>query len=228
MTAVVFLKKAYQLSQTREGICYIASEDLGEEEALRSRSNSFSSPQLNQRRMTPDLLKAAPAPPLPPMSDIPKAPIPPGNMTKPRPASPDNLLEDRDERDVAALAKFGVMQPDKRPAAPATAPPTPKQSLEGKPTTNPNPAPEHRDKSRARAVVPGMVPEWEGEFWSKYGNRTRVGDFGLILYIGKMAGEQLPGEDGECETENLGTQMLEEPGREPPDEDEGQGTEEEP
>ncbi|KAK7712488.1 hypothetical protein SLS64_004872 [Diaporthe eres] len=219
MTAVVFLKKSYQLSQTREGLYYIASEDLGEEEALRSRSNSFSSPKLNQQRMTPDLLKAAPPPPLPPMSDIPKAPSSPGNVTKPRPPGPDNFLEDRDEHDVAALAKFGVMQPEKRPAAPATAPPTPKQSLEGKPTTNPNPTPEHGDKSRVRAVVPGMVPEWEGEFWSKYGNRTRVGDFGHILYIGKMAGEQLPGEAGECKTENLGTQMLEEPGRKPPEED---------
>lgn len=227
MTAVVFLKKSYQLSQAREGLCYIASEDLGEEEALRSRSNSFSSPKLNQQQMTPDLLKAAPPPPLPPMSDTPKAPSSPGNMTKPRPASPDNLLEDRDEHDVAALAKFGVMQPEKSPAAPATAPPTPKQSLEGKPTTNPNPTPKHRDKSRARAVVPAMVPEWEGEFWSKYGNRSRVGQFGHILYIGKMAGEQLPGEAGECKTENLGTQMLEELGRKPPEEDEEQEDEEE-
>lgn len=235
MTALVFLKKSYQLSQTRESLWYIASEDLGEGEAIRSRSTSFSSPKLNQRQMTLALLKAPPPPPLPPMPDVSEVPSPPlvfkGKMVKPRPASPVNLLEDCDEDVVAALAKFSVMQLEGRPAAPATAPPTPKQSPERKPTPDPKPKRESKNEgesdSPARAVVPGTVPEWEGRFWSKYGNRTRVGQFGHILYIGRMAGEQLPGEAGEENREKLGTQMLEELGRKTPEEDEEEVSEDE-
>ncbi|KAG6353452.1 hypothetical protein INS49_005633 [Diaporthe citri] len=264
MTAVVFLKKSYQLSQARQGLWYIASEDLGEGEALRSRSTSFSSPKLNQRRASLALLKAAPPPPLPPMPDIPKVPSPPlgsrGNTAKPRPANlledrdeeveaalppplqpmpqsskdssglpfrtgtarPDNLLEERDEDVVTGLAKYQPMQPEGRHAAPATAPPTPDESPERKPGPDQKPQRKSSGESPARAVVPGTVPEWEGKFWSKYGNRSRVGRFGHILYIGKMAGEQLPGEAGECKTEKLGTQMLEELGRKTSDED-GEG-----
>lgn len=232
MTALVFLKKSYQLSQTRESLWYISSEDLGEGEAIRSRSTSFSSPKLNQRQMTLALLKAPPPPPLPPMPDVSEVPSPPlvfkGKMVKPRPASPVNLLEDRDEDVVAALAKFSILQPEGRPAAPATAPPTPKQSPERKPTPDQKPKRKSKNEdesdSPARAVVPGTVPEWEGKFWSKYGNRSRVGQFGHILYIGKMAGEQMPGEEN---TEKLGTQMLEELEGETPEEDEEEGPEEE-
>lgn len=175
MTAVVFLKKSYQLSRAREGLWYIASEDLGEGEALRSRSISFSSPELNRRPTSLALLKAAQPPPLPPLPNVSR--FSSGQRLKIGTASPGNLLDERDEDVVAALAKFSIMQPEGRPAAPATAPPTPKESPERKPTPT------------------GMVPEWEGKFWSKYGNRSRVGQFGHILYIGKMAAEQLHGDD---------------------------------
>lgn len=202
LTAVVFLKKSYQLSQTREGLWYIPSEDLGEEEALRSRSASFSSPKPISLQASLSLLRARdqmPFPTLPPMPDVPQVPRVPlefrANMAKHRPASPGNLLEERDEEVVAALAKFGVMQPEGRPAAPATAPPTPEQS--------PDPKPMRSSKTAARD--PGTIPEWGGRFWSKYGNRSRVGQFGNILYIGKMAGEQMP---WEADKEELGMQML--------------------
>lgn len=226
MTAVVFLKKSYQLSQTRQGLWYIASEDLGEGEAPRSRTTSFSSPKPNQRRMTLARLNAPPPAPLPPLPDVPEVPTPPlvsgGNRAKPRPASPRSLLEDRDEEVVEALAKFHVMQPEGRPAAPATAPPNPKEPPEREAT------PKGPSTSGVeRTAMPGMVPEWGGKFWSKYGNRSRVGQFGHILYIGRMAGEKLPGEPGEGETEKLGTQMLEELGRPAPEEDEEEGPEDE-
>lgn len=230
MTAVVFLKKSYQLSQAREGLWYIPSEDLGEGEALRSRSTSYSSPKLNQPRMTFELRKAPLPSPMPPMPNVSK--LSSGQRFKIGTASPGNLLEERDEDVVAALAKFRVMEPEVRPAAPATAPPTPKESPERKPTPRPDPTPKRRSKSDIESPpVPGRLPEWESKFWSKYGNRSRVGQFGHILYIGKMAGEQLPGEashSGECKDEKLGTQMLEELGRKTPGEDEGQGSEEKP
>lgn len=161
MTAVVFLKKSYQLSQAREGLGYIAAEDLGEREALRS--SPFTSPKLGPRQLTLALLKArdeAPPPALPPMPDVP---------------------EDEGESENPAKA----------------------------------------------AVVPGTVPEWGSRFWSKYGNRSRVGHFGHMLYIGKMAGERMPEEAGDGKTQNLGAEMLEELARKTPDEPEDKGPEEE-
>lgn len=142
MTAIVFLKKAYQLAQSRDRLWYIASEDLGEGEAIRS------------------------------------------------------LPEERDAQDDAKLAKGSVLQPQRRGAAPATAPPTPKQSLEQErerepeQETEPEPTTWRNGKSPAR--VSGKIPEWGREFWGKYGNRTRIGLFGFILYMPKMAEEKMP------------------------------------
>lgn len=218
MTAVVFLKKSYQLSQDREGLWYIAAEDLGEGEALRS--SPFTSPELRRRQMTLTHLKArdeAPPPPLPPMPDVPEVPSPPlalrKKMAKSRWASVETLLVEHDDDVEAALAKFSILQPERRPTAPATAPTTPKQLPESKPTPTPTPKPEGGSPDRE-----AVVPEWGSRFWSKYGNRSRVGQFGHILYIGKMAGERMPWEEGK--TENLGAQMLEELARKRPDESE--------
>lgn len=220
MTAVVFLKKSYRLYQERVGLWYIAAEDLGEREAIRSAS--LSSPKAVPRQMTLALLKARdeaqPIPALPPMPNVAEVPRLPlmyrAERAKPRPANQGNLLEDCDENVVAALAKFSVMQPERRFAAPVTAPPTPERSPDRKPSRKPKPISNskrkgERDSPAKAVVVPGMLPEWEGRFWSKYGNRSRVGQFGHILYFGKMAGEQMPGEQ---KTEKLGTEMLEELG----------------
>lgn len=223
MTAIVFLKKSYQLYKARVGLWYIAAEDLGEREAIRSAS--LSSPKAVPRQMTLALLRARdeaePTPALPPMPNVAEVPRLPlvhqAGMAKPRPANQGNLLEDCDENVVAALAKFSVMQPERRFVAPMTAPPTPERSPDRKPTPKPIPKPTSTSKSKrksegdspARAAVPGTLPEWEGQFWSKYGNRSRVGQFGHILYFGKMAGEKMPGDP---RTEKLGTEMLEELG----------------
>lgn len=219
MTAVVFLKKSYQLYKARVGLWYIAAEDLGEREAIRSAS--LSSPKAVPRQMTLALLKAQdeaqPTPALPPMPNVAEVQRLPlvhrAGKAKPRRANQGNLLEDCDENVVAALAKFSVMQPERRFAAPMTAPPTPERSPGRKPSHKPMPTSNPKRKgeggSPARAVMPGALPEWEGRFWSKYGNRSRVGQFGHILYFGKMAGEKMPGDQG---TEKLGTKMLEELG----------------
>lgn len=219
MTAIVFLKKSYQLYKARTGLWYIAAEDLGEREAIRSAS--LSSPKAVPRQMTLALLKARdeaePTPALPPMpnvAEIPRLPlVHQAGMAKSRPAKQGNLLEDCDENVVAALAKFSVMQPERRFAAPMTAPPTPELSPDPKPIPKPTSTSKSKRKgegdSPSRAVVPGTLPEWEGQFWSKYGNRSRVGQFGHILYFGKMAGEKMPGDQS---AENLGTKMLEELG----------------
>lgn len=219
MTAIVFLKKSYQLYKARVGLWYIAAEDLGEREAIRSAS--LSSPKAVPRQMTLALLKAQdeaqPPPALPPMPNVAEVQRLPlvhrAAKAKPRRANQGNLLEDCDENVVAALAKFSVMQPERRFAAPMTAPPTPERSSDRKPNPKPMPTSNSKRKgegdSPARAVMPGALPEWEGRFWSKYGNRSRVGQFGHILYFGKMAGERMPGDQS---TEKLGTKMLEELG----------------
>lgn len=220
MTAIVFLKKSYRLNQERVGLWYIAAEDLGEREAIRSASLSM--PKAVPRQMTLALLKARdeapPNPALPPMPDVAEVPRLPleywADMIKPRPADQGNLLEDCDENVVAALARFSVMQPERRFAAPVTAPPTPDRSPNRKPNPKAKPVSNpkrkgKRDSPAKAVVVPGTLPEWEGRFWSKYGNRSRVGQFGHILYFGKMAGEQMPGDE---KTEKLGTEMLEELG----------------
>lgn len=215
MTAIVFLKKSHRLYQARVGLWYIAAEDLGEREAIRSASLPLT--KAVPRQMTLALLKADEArstPALPPMPNVAEVPMLPlmyrADMAKPRPANQGNLLEDCDENVVAALAKFSVMQPERRFAAPVTAPPTPERSPDRKPSPKPTTTSNPKCKGESdRAVVHGTLPAWEGRFWSKYGNRSRVGQFGHILYFGKMAGEQMPGDE---KTEKLGTEMLEELG----------------
>ncbi|KAH8782758.1 ribonuclease H-like domain-containing protein [Diaporthe sp. PMI_573] len=137
MTAIVFLRKSYQLAQTGERLWYIASEDLGEGEAMRP-------PYLSPKPVPVQVYQA--------------------------------LLDDHDEDVMATLAnKYSIMEPYRRTPAPATAPPTPEQS----PERDPEPSP-----------LADTIPEWNGRFWGKYGNRTRVGQFSLILYMPKMAGEE--------------------------------------
>lgn len=190
MTAVVFLKRSYHLSQNRKGFCFLPSEDLGEK-ALTSRtaSISLSSTPSTHRRLSLSLLRELeakeaaglpPVPPLPPMPELPPVPYY-NNYQSPivvagarqggkavlSSASKGNLLEERDE-DVAALAKFETLQPE---ASSATkAPPTPAQTPEPKP------------KSHSR--VPGSLPEWDEKLWHYYGNRSRVGVFGRMFYTG--------------------------------------------
>lgn len=106
------------------------------------------------------------------------------------------------------------MQPEGRPTVPATALPTPEQSPSGR---RPGHTYNTSDKFKIRSFIKsekspsvmsmrGRVPEWEGQFWSKYGNRSRVGTFKHILYFGKTTEEQLPGDE---KTENPGTEILE-------------------
>lgn len=215
MTAIVFLKKAYQLSQSRDGLWSIASEDLGEGEAIRppyippedlGEGETIRSPYIPPHRRDPRqttqgrLLKAGHkqmATVLPPKPDVPEVPEIPARCTDaPRPPSPGNLLEKRDEEVVAKLAKSTILQPPRRGAAPATAPPTPERSLEQErepePEQETESEPATRRKSKSPARVSGQIPEWGREFWGNYGNRTRVGQFGFVLYMPKMAGEKMP------------------------------------
>lgn len=112
------------------------------------------------------------------------------------------------------LCKADVLQPEGRPTAPATAPPTPEQSPSGmRPGHTDSTSDKFKIRSFIKSEIPpspiyvlGRVPEWEGQFWNKYGKRSRVGTFKHILYFGKTTEEQLPGDE---KTENPGTEILE-------------------
>lgn len=92
-----------------------------------------------------------------------------------------NPLENIDEEDATAMSKLAFLQPGAHPAPPVTAPPTPRLS----PGSGPSPKTKNEGESEGAA----MVPEWEGLFWGKYGNRSVVGMFRHVLYLGRMAGE---------------------------------------
>lgn len=96
-----------------------------------------------------------------------------------------NPLENIDEEDATAMSKLAFLQPGAHPAPPVTAPPTPR------PSPGPGPSPKSKTKTKNEGESEGAarVPEWEGQFWSKYGNKSRVGMFRHVLYLGRMAGE---------------------------------------
>jgi hypothetical protein len=137
MTAIIFLRKSYQLAQTKEHLHYIATEDLGARDG-------------------------------------------PGNT--------GHVLDDLDEAGAAALAKYTVMPPSSTATAPLTPAYTPER------THHPKGKPDAEGESESWnpdlvGGVAGRIPGWDGLFWRRYGNRTRVGPFGFILYMPKMAGE---------------------------------------
>lgn len=80
----------------------------------------------------------------------------------PRPTRTGSLLDDNDEDgSVAGLASYAALKPEVS-SAKATVPST----------------------QETKPVGPAKVPAWEGTFWKRYGNKSRVGPFGLIFYTG--------------------------------------------
>ncbi|KAK7730837.1 hypothetical protein SLS53_008915 [Cytospora paraplurivora] len=156
MTAIVFLKKSYQLSQAKQGLEFIAAEDSIEVLAPpRPRPALAMPPPLGRAPRSSSLSSQAPR----------RTPALPSSGKASRSVSTGSLLDD----DAAAeLASYVALKPEVSTAK----------------TVGPSTADNE-------PVGPAKVPDWGGVFWQKYGNKSRVGPFGLVFYTGKIPGERV-------------------------------------
>lgn len=156
MTAVVFIKRSYQLSRTKQGLEFIAAEDSVEALAPPRPRPALAMPPPHSRTPRSASLSSKP---------LRRTPAVPWSGKAARSVSTGSLLDD----DAAAeLAIYAVLKPEAstvKAVGPATAVDEP--------------------------VGPAKVPGWGGVFWQKYGNKSRVGPFGLVFYTGKIPGERV-------------------------------------
>jgi hypothetical protein len=79
-----------------------------------------------------------------------------------RPTRTGSLLDDDNDDDHAAgLASYAALKPEVSSAKTAV------------PSTQ-----------ETKPAGPAEVPAWESIFWKRYGNKSRVGPFGLVFYTG--------------------------------------------
>ncbi|KUI65684.1 Poly(A)-specific ribonuclease PARN [Cytospora mali] len=151
MTAIVLIKKSYQLLQAKQGLEFIPAEDYPDA-IVPSRSD----PTLT-KGSSPHLL---PRPSPLPVQASHHNPTVPSAFMGPRARRTNSLLDDDDEDGaLVGLANYTVLKP-----VASTAP----------------------SMQETKPVGPAKLPAWGGIFWKRYGNKSRVGPFGLILYTGKQ------------------------------------------
>ncbi|ROV88273.1 hypothetical protein VSDG_09042 [Cytospora chrysosperma] len=144
MTAVVFVKKSYLLSQAKHALEFIAAED----------STMIIAPPAYCTLRSSFLVSLSQAPRRVPA--IPTAPM--GS----RPTRTGSLLDDDNDDDyVAGLASYAALKPEVSSA---------KTTVSSTQEITP--------------AGPAKVPAWESTFWKRYGNKSRVGPFGLVFYTG--------------------------------------------
>lgn len=153
MTAVVFVKKSYLLSQANQGLEFIAAED-----STMTTAPSRSSPTLTMPPPAHCPLRSSSL-----VSQAPRrVPAIPTALMGARPTRTGSLLDDDNDDDyVAGLASYAALKPEvssAKAAVPSTQEITP--------------------------AGPAKLPAWESIFWKRYGNKSRVGPFGLVFYTG--------------------------------------------
>ncbi|ROW17510.1 hypothetical protein VPNG_00923 [Cytospora leucostoma] len=156
MTAIVFIKKSYQLSQAKQGLEFIAAEDSVEVLAPPRPGPALAMPPPHSRTprsssLSTQALRRTPA-------------VPPLGKTS-RSVSTGSLLDDDAAADLASYVALKPEVPKARTVEPSTA--------------------------GSEPVGPVKVMDWGGVFWQKYGNKSRVGPFGLVFYTGKVPGERV-------------------------------------
>ena len=83
----------------------------------------------------------------------------------PRSVSTGSLLDDAGDEDaVANLASYTALRPEASSA---------RSTVES--------------TEESTDIGPAKIPDWDGIFWKRYGNKSRVGPFGLVLCTGKYA-----------------------------------------
>lgn len=166
MTAVVFLKKAYKLSQDKRRLeVIIPREDPGEATDLTSLTS------LNRFARAASTWAAA---------------APRGRNGG---STGGSLLDTTDEDDQLML-RFTPLQPTITPSAS-----TPTMSSKKSTTKNVGDQGDQEEeedekkknkKEKKEGDIPVKIPEWdEGVFWKRYGNKIRVGQSALMLYTGR-------------------------------------------
>lgn len=160
MTAIVFLKKTHQLFQSKKGLEHIPAEDPAD-----IKPNPFS-------------IHAALT--VPKHSDRTRHPFPthPRKLTSIHISPNDSSLLDDDEGVADLYSKFKPMIPTSA-SMPARLEMTCENQDGDKQTGG--------GEKVERNAGPAKLPKWTEDevFWKKYGNRIRVGQFGLVLYTGR-------------------------------------------
>lgn len=159
MTAIVFIKKSYEISLERVALRLIsASTDLGKDDNIPSE-------YLIEDTIPSSYLGEEDAPSLTYSTETDS-----WHTSLTRQGLTIDQLREHNTKLVPGGPTLpgwlGTQTPNASPADP-TRPPTQSQTSEDAPT--------------ARVKGPAMVPEWGGEFWEVYGNKMRVGPLGLIF-----------------------------------------------
>lgn len=164
MTTIVYLKKSHQLFNDGQGLDYLPREDPAE--------NGYTDPVFASLTMLANTTRC----------------VSRGSTTRDyglatRAVSTlgshkeNNSLLDDDNNSLASLVKFEPLRPNQSASLSMSATKMLASDQES----------EIEKEAEIHDGVPFKIPEWEeGIFWKRYGNRVRIGYFGLILYTGKL------------------------------------------
>lgn len=172
MTAVVFIKKSYQLYRAKKGLEFVADEDSPEPIASSRSSSNLTKPLLAPRSLHSSPLAAQASRRFQggPLANMASRPIRSGSL----------LDDDNDDQPGASLAGYAALKPE---VLPPDMMPVPSSTLETEleDFSTHLTVPSTQD---TMLVGSAKVPAWESTFWKRYGNKSRVRPFGQMFYTG--------------------------------------------